>query len=81
MQKTALTIFGVLLISGSAIGTAASSEHRHNRSSKAYFGRDISEYRGSFNQAGPINVTPKPLDPFDPSAPRNADPVLNPSGS
>jgi hypothetical protein len=80
MQRTFLVMFGVLLISGSAVETAAASEHHHNRS-KAYFGRDISDYRGSYDQVGPISVAPPALDRFDPSAPRNGGPVLNPPGS
>jgi len=79
MQKTALTIFGALLISGMAVQMAAASEHHR---SKAYFGRDVSEFRRAYNQVnGPINVTPRALDRFDPSIPRSEDPALNPSGS
>lgn len=80
MRRTAFVVFGMLLISGSVVGVAAASEHHHNRS-KAYFGRDISEYRGSYNQLAPINVAPQAVDRFDPSAPRNGGPVLNPPGS
>jgi hypothetical protein len=80
MQRAFCIMFGVLLISGSAVQMAAASEHHHNRS-KAYFGRDISEFRGSYNQVGPIDVAPRALDRFDPSVPRNEDPVLNPPGS
>ena len=79
MHRTVLIMFGVLLISGSAVQIAAASEH-HHKGSKAYFGRDISEYRGSYNQVGPINAVPPALDRFDPSAPRNEGPVLNPPG-
>jgi hypothetical protein len=79
MQRTVLVMFGVLLISGSVVQMAAASEHHHNRS-KAYFGRDISDYRGSYNQVGPTNVPPRAPDRFDPSAPRNEDPLLNPPG-
>jgi hypothetical protein len=79
MQKTALTIFGALLISGLAVQMAAASEHHR---SKTYFGRDISEFRRAHNQVnGPINVTPRALDRFDPSRPGGEDPALNPSGS
>jgi hypothetical protein len=79
MQKTALTIFGALLISGLAVQMAAASEHHR---SKAYFGRDLSELRGAYNQvSGPINVTPRALDRFDPSWQGGNDPSLNPSGS
>jgi hypothetical protein len=79
MQRTVLIMFGVLLISGSAVQMAAAAEH-HHKGSKAYFGRDISNYRGSYNQLGPIDVAPRALDRFDPSAPRNEGPLLNPPG-
>lgn len=79
MQRTSLTILGALLISGWVMQTAAASEHHR---SKAYFGRDISEYRGAYNQGdGPISVAPRVFDRFDPSTPPSANPVLNPSGS
>ena len=79
MQKTALTIFGALLISGMAVQMAAASEHHR---SKAYFGRDLSELRRAYNQVnGPINVAPPALDRFDPSRPGGVDPTLNPPGS
>ncbi len=79
MQRTFLILFGVLLISGSAVQMAAASEHHPNRS-KAYFGRDISEIRESYNQVGPINVAPRAVDRFDPSTPHNEGPLLNPPG-
>lgn len=79
MQKTALTIFGALLISGLAAQMAAASEHHP---SKPYFGRDLSEVRNAYNQMSePIAVTPRMLDRFDPSRPGGEDPTLNPSGS
>jgi hypothetical protein len=79
MQKTALTIFGALLISGMAAQMAAASEHHR---SKAHFGRDLSELRRAYNQVnGPINVAPPALDRFDPSRPGGVDPTLNPPGS
>ena len=77
MQRTVLIVFGVLLISGSAVQMAAASEHNRNQS-KAYFGRDISDYRGSYNQVGPIYVAPRAPDRFDPSTPRNESPFMNP---
>lgn len=80
MQRTAVVLLGALLISGSVVGTAAAAQHRHKQSG-AYFGRDISEIRGSYNQVGPIDVAPRVLDRFDPSSPRNEGPVLNPPGS
>jgi hypothetical protein len=87
MQKTALTVFGVLLISGMAVQIAAASEHHR---SKAYFGRDISQFRGAYNQAngqinGPIYVAPQVLDnPYkdrDRSWVGGQDPSLNPAGN
>lgn len=79
MQKTTLTIFGALLITGLAVQVATASEHHR---SKAYFGRDLSEFRGTYNQMNrSIIVTPQTLDRFDPSVPRSEDPALNPSGS
>ena len=79
MRKTALTIFGVLLISGLAVQMAAASE-RHR--TKAYFGRDLSDFRGAYNQVnGPIIVAPPMLDRFDPSRPGGQDPDLKPPGS
>ena len=79
MQKTALTIFGELLISGLAVQMAAASEHHR---SKAYFGRDLSDLRRAYNQVnGPIIVAPRVLDRFDRSRPGGEDPALNPSGS
>jgi hypothetical protein len=79
MRKTALTIFGALLISGLAVQMAAASEHHRN---KAYFGRDLSNFRGAYNQVnGPIVVAPRVLDRFDPSRPGGEDPSFNPSGS
>lgn len=79
MQKAIL--ISVLLISGSAIQMASASEHHQTNRSKAYFGRDISDYRGSYNQVGPITVVPPTLDRFDPATPRNEGPTLNPPGS
>ena len=65
MQRIALRLLGVLLISGLAVQMAAASEHHR---SKAYFGRSLPEYRGTYNQLdGPINVTPRVFDRFDPS--------------
>jgi hypothetical protein len=79
MQKAALIIFGALLISGSTVQIAAAAPHHRG---KAYFGRDISEFRGAYNQVnGPISVTPRAPDRFDPSIPRSEDPALNPSGN
>ena len=79
MQKA--IFISVLLIAASAVQMAAASEHHHSNRSKAYFGRDISDYRGSYNQVGAITVAPPTLDRFDPSAPRNEGPVLNPPGN
>jgi hypothetical protein len=79
MRKTALTIFGVLLISGLAVQMAAAAQH--HRSSKAYFGRDLTDFRGAYNQMGPVIVLPPTFDRFDPSRPGHEDPDLKPSGS
>jgi hypothetical protein len=79
MRKTVLTIVAALLISGLAVQMAAASQHHR---SKAYFGRDLSDLRGSYNQVnGPTYVTPRVPDRFDPSRPGGEDPTLNPSGS
>jgi len=77
MQKTALTIFGALLISGMAVQMAAASEHHRG---KAHFGRDLSEFSRVYNLVnGPINVTLQAQDRFDRSVP--TDPALNGSGN
>jgi len=53
MNKTALTIFGALLISGLAVQIAAASPYHHR--SKAH----LSHFRGANNQVnGPISVRP-----------------------
>jgi hypothetical protein len=53
MKKTALTIFGALLISGLAVQMAAASQHHHR--GKAH----LSNFRGAYNQVnGPISVRP-----------------------
>ena len=88
MRKTALTIFGVLLMSGMAVQMAAASEH-HRQLTKANLSRHYSDFRGSYNQMnGPIyvSVIPAPLyDPetdfrrFDPSWIGDRDPSLNPA--
>jgi hypothetical protein len=79
MQKTVVTIFGALLISGLAVQVAAASERHH---SKAYVSRDMSNLRKAYNQVnGPIDVAPRALDRFDLSRPGGQDPDLNPSGS
>ena len=92
MQKTALTIFGALLISGMAVQMAAASEHHR---SKAYVSRDYdrSILHRAYNQVnGPINgpvnrpiyVDSRVFDnPFanrwDPSWIGDQDPSLNPA--
>jgi hypothetical protein len=79
MRKTALTIFGALLISGLAVQMAAASQHHR---SKPYFGRDLSDLRGAYNQLnGTISVAPRVPDRFDPSRPGGEDPTLNPAGN
>jgi hypothetical protein len=57
MQKTAVTVFGALLISGMTIQMAAASEHQH-RVTKANFSRHhAADFRGAYNQVRPINVS------------------------
>ena len=80
MRRTSIVFLGVLLISGSVAQMAAASEH-HQKRSGAYFGRDVSEIRNSYDQAGTISVAPQALDRFDPTTPRDQGPVLNPPGS
>jgi hypothetical protein len=90
MRKTALTIFGALLISGLAVQVATASEH-HGRKAhdRAY---DQSDLRRAYNQSlGPIDAAPQMLDRSDtngfgfggrdPSWIGGKDPALNPSGS
>jgi len=69
MKKTALTVFGVLLISGLAVQMAAASPHHHR--SKVH----SQHFRGAYNQVnGPIRVGP--IQPaFQPA------PVLPPTDS
>ena len=88
MQKTALIIFGALLISGSVIQMAAASEHHRH---KAYVSRDVdrSVLLRAYNQANePLNrptyVNSHAFDnPFsnksDPSWIGDQDPSLNPA--
>ena len=91
MQKTALTIFGALLISGMAVQMATASEYYGH---KAYFGRDHGPtvLRRAYNQwNGPIDAAPQAhdrsdMDSFaftgrDPSWVGGKDPSLNPSGN
>jgi hypothetical protein len=88
MQKTAVTVFGALLISGMAVQMAAASE-RHHHVTQANFSRHLSDFRGAYNQiSGPINVsvTPSLLLPhdtdfrrFDPAWIGDRDPSLNPA--
>jgi hypothetical protein len=58
MQKTALTIFGVLLFSGMAVQMAAAGERHHP--AKANIPRHHADYRGAYNQVRPINVSATP---------------------
>jgi hypothetical protein len=82
MQKTVLTIFGALLISGFAVQIATASEH-HTRFRRAY---------NAYNQVtGPVIVAPMVRynwDAYDfgfggrdPSQVGGQDPSLRPSGS
>ena len=70
MKKSALTIFGALLISGLAVQMAAAASRQHHRS-KVH----LSNFRGAYNQVnGPIRVGP--IQPaFQPA------PVLPPTDS
>jgi hypothetical protein len=87
MHKTALTIFGALLMLGSVVQMAAASEHHHL--TKANFSRHHADFRGAYNQMNrPINVsvTPGVLLPhdtdfrrFDSSWIGDGDPSLNPA--
>jgi hypothetical protein len=90
MQKTALTIFGALLISGFAVQmAAAASEHHRQHLTKANFSRHHSDFRGAYNRVnGPINVSVTPgtlyghdtdFRRFDPSWVGDEDPSLNPA--
>jgi hypothetical protein len=87
MQKTALTIFGALLISGMAVQMAAASEHHR---SKAHFSNyDRSVLLRAYNRVnGPIirptyvnsHVFDNPFsDRRDPSWIGDQDPSLNPA--
>jgi hypothetical protein len=88
MQKTALAIFGGLLISGLAVQMAAASEHRHYVTKANFSRHHAADFRGAYNQVRPINVsvTPPALLPHDtdfrqvdPSWIGDRDPSLNPS--
>lgn len=87
MRKTALTIFGALLMSGMAVQMTAASEH-HRHPTKANLSRHHSDFRGAYNQVNvPINVSvPDTLygadtdfRRFDPSWVGDKDPSLNPA--
>ena len=85
MQRTALTIFGALLVS---VQMAAASEHHHHVT-KANFAQRNADFRGAYNQAnGPINVSVTPPALYstesdfrraDPSWIGDRDPSLNPA--
>lgn len=89
MQRTALTLFGALLISGMAVHVAAASEQR--QSTKANFARHHADFRGAYNQMGPIDAIAAPpalyrtdTDGFgyrewDPSWIGGRDPSVNPA--
>jgi hypothetical protein len=88
MQKTAVTVFGALLISEMAVQMAAASE-RHHHVTQANLSRHHSDFRGAYNQiSGPINVSVTPsvllqhdtdFRRFDPSWVGDRDPSLNPA--
>jgi hypothetical protein len=80
MRKTALTILGALLITGSAVQMATASEHQ------------VRNYRRAYNQWNePIGTAPRTLvrpdtNGFgfrggDPSWVGGKDPSLNPAGN
>ena len=85
MQRTALTIFGALLVS---VQMAAASEHHHHVT-KASLAQRNADFRGAYNQAdGPINVIVTPpaiygadtdFRRMDPSWVGDRDPSLNPA--
>lgn len=80
MQKTALTIFGALLISGLAGQMAAATEHQGR---KVYVGHDYdrSVFRRAYNQAnGSIDTTPRTIDRID-SSDWRSDPKFLPAGN
>jgi hypothetical protein len=83
MQKTAVTVFGALLISGMAVQMAAASEHHHLTKAKHH-----ANFRGAYNQVRPINAsvtapvlyrTDEDFRGVDPSWIGDRDPSLNPS--
>ena len=82
MQKTALTVFGALLISGSVVQIAAATEH-HKAKAKHHY----ADFRGAYNQVRPINVVTPPVvyrteETFrlpDPSWIGDEDPSLHPA--
>ena len=57
MQKTALTIFGALLISGSMIQVAAASEHRHHVTKTNVRVHHGANYRAAYDVVRPINAS------------------------
>jgi hypothetical protein len=89
MQKTAITVFGALLISGMAVQMAAASEHHHHVTKANFSRHHLADFRGAYNQVRPINVTPRALygadtdgsgfRGVDPSWIGDRDPSLNPA--
>jgi len=88
MQKTALTIFGALLISGSMVQIAAASEHHHHVTKANYNRHQVANFRGAYGQVRPTNVSVTPRAVYqteewfrlpDHSWIGNQDPSLNPS--
>ena len=87
MHKTALTIFGALLLSGMAVQMAAASEHHHHVTKANFSRHHPADFRGAYNQVRPINVSIAPgavlphdtdFRRFDPSWIGDRDPSLNP---
>jgi hypothetical protein len=87
MRKATLTIFGALLIAGSAGQAVLASEHHAKRGLRAPADiYDLWNYRGAYN--GPVyqSLGERNLENFgfsgwDPSRVGNYDPSLRPSGS
>jgi hypothetical protein len=87
MQKTALSIFGALLISGTAVQMAGASEHHHVTKAN-YSQHHLADFRGAYNQVRPTNVSITPPAVYrteesfrlpDPSWIGDQDPSLNPA--
>ena len=67
MRRTVLIMFGVLLILRVICSMALGVRAQSQLVGKAYFRRDISDYRGSYNPVGPIScsASTRSLRPID----------------